>query len=156
MGLNPFIEDTDEDQQWKDSNVIGIEGAIVTQTKTNTASDDTAHAVKVIPDLVSSEIVADVAIGQTGDVCIPTEDSRVVIAYRENERPVVLGQRYTSEDTIPEFEPGERIIGHPLSDSYIKIDTEGKIRINGGETGVVTDVDFTNDTVSRSEILFVP
>jgi len=100
---------------------------------------------------------------QVGDVSIPTEGSRVIIGYRVNARPLVLGSRYSANDTVPEYEPGERIIGHPTSNSYIHLDNDGGVHIvgengnsvtmqsngdvviNDGNTQPVTDVSTSTD-----------
>jgi len=129
MGLNPANDETNTD--WKDENTIGAEGATVTQTKAHSKGDDVGHTIFVKPDTMEREIPADVGVSQTGDVEIPTEGSRVLIAYRVNERPTVLCQRYTPNDDLPEFEPGERVIGHPLSESHIRLAKDGSITIKG-------------------------
>ncbi len=180
MGLNPTIRE--QDTTWKDNNTIGVEGAEVTRTQTHTQGDDVGHAVYVKPDTLDRDVLADVATAQTGDVYIPEEGSRVIIGYRVNERPIVLGQRYQIDDTIPEFEPGERVIGHPLSNSHIRLAkdgsitvkgdggntielaSDGSVTINGGSANPVTDVTTSTDadghvtsiSLTKSSNIYIP
>jgi len=181
MSLNP--SSSDDNREWKDDSAIGLEGAEVTRSPSHTQGDNKSHAVYVLPDTMEQDLLADVAVGLTGDTQIPQEGSRVVIGYRVNERPLVLGQRYRESDSVPDFEPGERVIGHPLSGSYIKLAKDGsvtvkgnngnKIRlqkngnvvINGGSTQAITDVTIasTNEyggatslAITRSPSVYLP
>lgn len=180
MGLNPY--NSNKPHEWKDSESIGLEGATVTRTKPHEEGDDVGHVVFVQPDTVEEDVAADVAVNQTGDVQIPDVGSRVVIGYRVNERPLVLGQRYSVGDTVPPFAPGERVIGHPSSDSSIRLSdngsvtitgdsgvsveltTDGTVVVNDGDTKAVTDVQAasTNDNggitsldITRSDSILV-
>lgn len=181
MGLNPTKSKTQK--EWKDTSTIGLEGAEVTRTEKHTQGDNISHAVYVRPDTMEQDVIADVAISQTGDVEIPVEGSRVVIGYRPNGRPLVLDQRYNDGETIPDFEPGERIVGHPLSESYIKLAKDGSVTvegdggntiqlqangdvvINGGTTQAITDVSagstnsnngITSLDITRSPSVYLP
>jgi len=171
MGLNPSRDSNTTD--WKDNNAIGLEGAVVKRTNSHTEGDTVKHVVYVLPDTMDKTVPADVGINQTGDVQIPNEGSRVMIGYRPNERPFVLAQRYKKSDTIPDFEPGERIIGHPLSDSYVKLAADGSVKvfadnnvvINDGQTKAITDVSaastnsdggITSLNIERSDSVFIP
>lgn len=140
MGLNP--SESEDPDEWRDANAIGLEGATVTKTQSHSEGDNISHEVYVRPDTMETDVIADVGINQTGDVQIPQEGSRVVIGYRVNERPLVVRQRYSSDDTVPEFDPGERVIGHPLSDSNIRLATDGSV--------TVTDDDGTSITLDGS------
>jgi len=180
MALNPANNDTNT--AWKDETTIGAEGAVVRRTSSHTTGDDVGHTVFVQPDTMEQTIAADVGVAQTGDIQIPTEGSRVLIAYRVNERPTVLCQRYTPEDTLPDFEPGERVVGHPLSDSHIRLSkdgtvtikgdggntielaSDGSVTINGGSNNPVTDVSTSTDgdghvtsiSLTRSSNVYLP
>jgi len=180
MGLNPA--NNDSSTAWKDHNAIGVESAEVIRTQSHTEGDNVSHVVYVKPSTINETIPADVNANQVGDVQIPTEGSRVTIAYRPNERPLVVGQRYKNEDTVPEFEPGERVVGHPLSDSHIRLATDGSITIkgdagnivelasdgsvtiNGGSKNPVTDVSTSTDadghvtsiSLTRSSNVYLP
>jgi len=181
MGLNPA--NNNETTSWKDEKRVGVEGAEVIRTSSHSKGDNVGHVVYVKPDLLDRTLPADVAVTQTGDITIPEEGSRVIIAFRPNERPVVLGQRYKQDDTIPEFEPGERVIGHPLSESHIrlakdgsitiegdggntiKLASDGSVTINDGSTQAIKDVqaDGTNSNggitsldITRSNDVYLP
>jgi len=181
MGLNPANDASGT--EWKEENTIGVESAEVKRVQSHTDSDDVKHTAFVQPDTLERTIPADVGVDHVGDVHIPTEGSRVIIAYRTNERPVVLRQRYTKEDKLPEFEPGERVIGHPLSESHIrlakdgsitiegdggntiKLASDGSVTINGGSTQAIKDVqaDGTNSNggitsldITRSNDVYLP
>lgn len=178
--MNP--QDDDSSRQYLQNEIIGIEGANVTDAPTHVSGDDVRHHVKVRPDTFDQSIPADVRISHQGDVCIPTEGSRVVIGYRPNGRALVLGGRYAQGDTIPPFEPGERIVGHPTTDSEvhlhndgsvtvegdsgntIELGTDGTVTINDGNTAPVTNIETTKDadgdindiTLIRADGVFVP
>ena len=180
MGLNPA--NNSQTTTWKDEKRVGVEGAEVIRTSSHTEGDDVGHVVYVKPDLLDRTLPADVAIAQTGDVTIPEEGSRVIIAFRPNERPIVLGQRYKQDETIPDFEPGERVIGHPLSESHIRLAkdgsitvkgdggntielaSDGSVTINGGSKNPVTNVTTSTDgdghvtsiTLEKSSDVYVP
>jgi hypothetical protein len=181
MGLNPTLQE--QETKWKDNSTIGVEGAEVTRTQAHTQGDEVGHSVYVKPDTLDRDILADVATTQTGDVCIPEAGSRVIIGYRVNERPIVLGQRYQIDDTIPDFEPGERVIGHPLSDSHIRLAkdgsitikgdggntielaSDGSVTINGGSTKAIKNVEaggtnseggITSLDITRSSDVYIP
>lgn len=157
MGLNP--SQSESSREWKDSSSIGLEGAEVTRSPSHTEGDNKSHAVYVKPDTMERELLADVAVGLNGDTQIPTEQSRVVIGYRVNERPLVLGERYKQDDSVPDFEPGERVVGHPLTESYIKLSKNGSVTIegNGGgmteftPTGGITHTGTTGNTVDLTD-----
>jgi len=172
MGLNPSSNNTDG-EQWKDANTIGAEGAVVTRATSHTAGDSVSHEVYVQPDTMETDVLADVGINQTGDVQIPTEGSRVMIAYRVTERPFVVAQRYQESDVVPDYEPGERVIGHPLSDAHVRLAADGTIHvvgdgdvvINDGNTQAITDVTaggtnaeggITSLDVTRSSSVYLP
>jgi len=140
MSLNP--SSSDDNREWKDKSAIGLEGAEVTRSPSHTQGDNKSHAVYVLPDTMEQDLLADVAVGLTGDTQIPQEGSRVVIGYRVNERPLVLGQRYRESDSVPDFDPGERVIGHPLSGSYIKLAKDGSVTtISDADSSVTHDTD---------------
>ena len=170
MGMNAKGQQTSE---WRDVNAVGIETARVERSPTRSDSNDNQHVVYIKNATLEQSTKADVGVTQTGDVQIPEEGSRVVIAYRPNERPIVLNQLYTANDSLPNFEPGERIVSHPLSDGYVKLSKDGTIEvnadsdvvINGGSTKAVTDVtiDSTNSEggatslkVHRSSSVYLP
>jgi hypothetical protein len=181
MGLNPA--NNSDGTTWKDEKRVGVEGAEVIRTSSHTQGDNVGHVVYVKPDLLDRTLPADVAVTQTGDVTIPEEGSRVIIAFRPNERPIVLGQRYKQDETIPDFEPGERVIGHPLSESHIRLAkdgsitvkgdegntielaSDGSVTINGGSTKAIKNVEaggtnsdggITSLNITRSDDVYIP
>lgn len=181
MSLNPNEESLTESGDRYDT--VGFESAEVVTAPTHVSGDNVGHHVEVIPDKLDEPVTADVRVDQSGDVAIPTEGERVIIGYRTNSRPIVLGTRYSLSDDIPEFEPGERVIGHSLTDGHIRLDTDGTItvtaandtatitigadgtiQINDGQTKPITDVETTTDgdghvtdiTVTRSNNVYLP
>ena len=171
MGLNPTRDETSDD--YRDLNAIGVEGATVVQTPDDMTSSGNGHGVKVIPDTMDDAITADVIVSQKGDAHIPEQNSRVIIAYRPSEQPVVLGQRYSVDDSIPDVQPGERVVSHPTSDATIRYTTDGAIKITGdsdvvindGNKQAVTNVEasgtnehggITGITVTRSSSVYLP
>jgi len=76
---------------------------------------------------------------QKGDVTIPDEGDDILVGARPDERLVMLGSRYTLEDSIPEYKPGERRIGHPITDSHIELQTDGTVHIEN-DTGTTVEL----------------
>ncbi len=136
MSLNP--QSSDDPIQWKDKKRIGVESATVVRTKEHKDGDAVSHICYVQPNTLDQTIPADVVVSQTGDVEIPTEGSRVLIAYRPNERAVVIGQRYQNGDTVPPYKPGERVIGHPTTDSTIRMNEDGSVTITNDAESTIT------------------
>lgn len=70
-----------------------------------------------------------------GDVNIPTEGDDVAVVFGANEQPFIIGFWYAANKVddgrvnLPEYEPGERVIGTPLNNSYFRIDKDGTITI---------------------------
>ena len=176
MALNAKGQQTTE---WRDVNAIGIETARVERspirddTDDDSENDDNEHVVYIKNSTLDQSTKADVGVTHNGDIQIPKEGSRVVIAYRPSERPIVLNQVYQPNEDLPNFVPGERIITHPLSDSTvhfkpdgtIAIDGDTDIVINGGSTKPVTDVTIsstnseggaTSLNVDRSSNVYLP
>lgn len=184
MGLNPQNEQVSSPIDT--SSVIGLEGATVIDTESHSEGDNIGHEVKIKPDTIDSTLTADVAVGLLGDVTIPEVGNRVIIGYRVSSSPIVLGTRYRDSETIPDFEPGERIIGHPASDNYIRLQnngtihvesgggatvelqTDGDVVVNDGSTKPVTDVTVNTTTdadghvtdvslnITRTSDVFIP
>jgi len=136
MSLNP--QSSDDPIQWKDKKRVGVESATVVRTKEHKKDDAVGHVCYVQPNTLDQTIPADVVVSQTGDVEIPTEGSRVLIAYRPNERAVVIGQRYQNGDTVPPYKPGERVIGHPATDSTIRMNEDGSVTITNDAESTIT------------------
>jgi len=179
MGLNPNESTTTD--EYRDLNAIGVEGATVVETPDPT--DDQPHAVRVVPDTFSEAVAADVLVDALGDGYLPKPDTRVIIAYRPSEQPVVINTRYTASDDNPTVKAGERVISHHASDATVRfapdgtlhVEGDGDVEISTGDTGnvvidgggvrAVTDVTAsgTNDNggitgldITRSSSVYLP
>ena len=146
MGLNPARDD-EEQNEYRDLNAIGVEGATVIE-RPSVTNGEQPHAVRVVPDTLDESIVADVAVPATGDAFLPEPNSRVTIAYRPSEEPIVLNERYQDGDSPPTVSPGERVIGHPASESILRLKPDGGIVIIGETEVTVTN---TTDAVVQIE-----
>jgi hypothetical protein len=125
--MNPHADDTR--RHGIDPTRLGLESMVVTQANEHIAGDDVGHHVEVAPDLFSTSMTAEVLGTQAGDITIPTEGDTVIVSRRTDDNPVVLGYHYPQEKFIQPYKPGERRIGHPTSDSYIRLKQNGTIQI---------------------------
>lgn len=188
---------------------VGLHRARVTQVP-----DNGAHVVKIVPVAIDAgETVqtgtpkdAIVPVDVYGDVALPDEGSLVVVQKTQNDLFVVRGILYTRQNSGPDYQEGERRIGHAATDSNVRLmpdgsayveatgtitvdsgdrvvingdsdvtidaggttlvvdPSDGTVRVNGGSTGVVTDVSTTKDSdghvtsisLTRSDDLYVP
>lgn len=70
-----------------------------------------------------------------GDVNVPTVGDDVAVAFGPNEKPFIIGYWYPANKVqdgrvdLPDYEPGERIIGTPHNTSFISISKDGTITI---------------------------
>ena len=129
--MNPHNQRQRTTQQTPEA-LAGLEPMHVTRAKGHTSGDTVGHHIEVTPDLYqSTHVTAEVLVTQRGDTYIPEEGERVFATRRTNGQPVVVGSRYGQEDDIPEFKPGERRIGHPPSDSHIRLKPDGTVRVAG-------------------------
>lgn len=150
-GVNPY---SSVGNGSSNGNIVGLETARVVTAPSHEDGDGGCHAVEVTPEMMDESVIADVRVGQVGDVAIPSEGSKVIIGYRVNGRPIVLGQRYSENDDIPDYESGERVIGHPLSDARVRlasdgtvhVEGDGEVVVNGGSARPVTDVSASTDS----------
>jgi len=86
-----------------------------------------------------------------GDLYVPPEGTPVVVAYLDENEPVVVATALPNVDT-PALSGGERIVSHPLSNARVAFNADGSldvygdttVRINGGSTGIVTDVEIAD------------
>jgi len=170
--MNP--KDNSNARSWASNNLLTLESGTVTRAPANTPSDGDGHGVQVTTEFRDEPFTAIVRVDQIGDAYIPQEGDEILVGYQLDGTPTILGSLYTRDDEEPYFEPGERVVGHPATDSHIriaqdgtvmvngqggstiKLHTDGTVSINGGNTRPVTDVDFTNETVTRSDGIFVP
>lgn len=170
--MNP--QNNDNPRSWASDGLMALESGTVTRAPSNTPADDNGHGVQVTTEFRDEPFTATVRVDQVGDANIPQEGDEVLIGYQLDGTPTVLGSLYTRDDEEPYFRPGERVVGHPPTDSHIRIaqdgsvvvngpdgstiecHTDGTVSINDGNTAPVTDVDFANETVTRSNGVFVP
>jgi hypothetical protein len=120
---------------------------------------DGEHVVEVQPLGRDVSVPMEMPVMSTGDVNVPTDERiPVLFARRPGGDPVILSVLYTPESKIPDYEPGERVLGHPPTSSEIRFNADGTISItsengatvdvqkdgtlilNGGDQGVITDV----------------
>jgi hypothetical protein len=140
--------------------MIEVTTARVTSTPTY---DDTVDGYTV--EVTTPTFQADNASPQTaiivpaahGSVPLPAEGARVLVVELPR-RAYVLGAFPHENDGQPRVgaEQGERVIGTGGSDAHIRLTPSGDVIINGGDTRPIIDVDFANQTVSRSPNVFVP
>jgi len=163
--------------------LASIERGVVTTVKPHQSGDDVAHHVFVRTEYHTPDDPAIVMANTRGDVQLPDVGDRVLVAYRSDDQPVVLGTLYARTDTVPPYDVGERVVGHPASDAEVRLSpsgtvvveasdgttvevaSNGTVSVNGGSTGVVTDVSaesrnsyngITQLDITRSNDLFVP
>jgi len=140
--MNPFSTGNDTQLQPIRSIMTGV----VTSAPSHTAGDAIQHHVEVSPDFTDRSFPAQVGLGQQGDVCVPTEGTPVYLAMQPDERAIILGERYSEDDTIPDYEAGERRIGHPLTNSHIELQGDGAVHIEN-DNGTTVDIQPDGDVV---------
>jgi len=144
--------------------------------------DGNAHAVTVRPESTGADEPALVSVTTRGDANQPTVGDRVLCVRRTDGKLVVVATLYAESDTVPAYAPGERIIGHPLTDAEIHlrptgtvtvaaddgttvdVASDGTVTIDGGSTGVIRDITTTKDSdghvtsisLDRSSTVFIP
>jgi len=91
----------------------------------------TEHAIVVSPEHTAQNKPALVMENAGGDVTLPTEGEDVLIGQTDSGTFYVLGRTYQPDDTVPTLAPGERRIGHPLSDSAVTLHKDGTVTIEG-------------------------
>lgn len=90
--------------------------------------DKAPHTAMVLPQAV-------------GDVNVPKEGDDVAVIYGDNDSPWIIGGWYAFDRVakgdveLPDYEPGDRIIGNEKG--HIKIDNDGNIYINSSDEGSV-------------------
>jgi len=170
--MNP--KNSNEARSWASNNLFTLESGTVTRAPSNTPSDGDGHGVQVTTEFRDEPFTATVRVDQIGDAYIPQEGDDVLLGYQLDGTPTVLGSLYTRDDEEPYFRPGERVVGHPPTDSMIRLlpdgtvrvnsdgggtielGTDGSIKLNDGSVEPIVGVDFTNETVTRTNNIFVP
>lgn len=109
------------------------------------AGDDNKHLVRIQPRGKNVSIPAQMGVMASGDVHIPTEtepDIPVLYGIRGDGTYVILSLLYSAENDVPAYEPGERILGHALTDANIYFDVDGNIIVSGdGDSNVQIKAD---------------
>lgn len=181
--MNPHEDD--ERDSWRYPDIERIEGGVVTTVNEHVEGDNIAHEIWVKPDSYEGDLTTEMVVGATGDVLIPEEGQRVLLAHRTDAKPIILGVRYQEgeeNDDVPPFKEGERRVGHPASDSYVRFLTDGSMVVNGhngnkielkadgtvvineGTTQPIMDIsfgtdsdgDYTSHTITRADNVYLP
>lgn len=130
---NPMNPHTQDDSKVQRSVAPPVAKARVVQAARHDRDGETKgyHTVRVRVYGETSTFLAPVLTMGAGDAHIPPVGSNVAVMYGPNEKPWVVGYWYaTNEDREPpEYLPGERVIGTPLNESYMKIAADGHIEI---------------------------
>lgn len=137
---NPFITARDEAQRAARESQLQV--AKVISVPSHDAGDENKHLVKCAPLGTDTTVTAAMSVTQKGDVSPPTADANtfVLLGHLTSERPVILDTLYVNENDVPQYDAGERKIGHPLSDANIFFDDDGNVRVeNDAGTQVVIE-----------------
>jgi hypothetical protein len=102
---------------------------VTTANAHQTPTDQIEHHVQVQRSLFEEPQTAVVMPTQIGDIYVPQEGDLVIVGHRTDGPPVILGSYYSADYSLPLYKPGERRIGHPASDSYIRLKQNGTIQI---------------------------
>jgi len=179
MALNP---NNTNDQRTQRGTMRTFATGTVTSAPEHVSGDNVKHHVKVSPNFTDQTYSAEVPITQNGDITVPTEGQDVFLIMRPDERMVVAGVRYERGDTIPEYVPGLRRIGHGPTDSHIELQPDGTVYIendsgttlemqpdgavviNSGTNNPVTDVNVSTDddghvtsvSTTKSSNIYIP
>lgn len=166
---NPFEESSRQGETASTRAMIDV--SRVVSAPNHTLGDENEHVVQIRQKGVDSTEWAQLAVDSYGDVHIPKVDEEhevwALVAYVKGELPVVLKLYYASTEDgtvhdIPDYNAGERRLGHNLTDAHVFLDENGhvtiesdggqkillkdsEIVINGGTQGVITDVTTTKD-----------
>lgn len=134
--MNPDYDSTPSHTQ-SPAALAGLEVMDVTGAREHKLGDSISHHVEVQSNFFKESMVAPVAVTQVGDIYIPQEGDRVLVGYRSSGQPIVLGTHYNGGYTLPEYKPGERRIGHPASNAFIRLKQNGEVRIESHEEAVI-------------------
>jgi len=143
MALNP--NNSDEQRNHRGPMRTFATGTVTSAPK-HVSGDSVKHHVEVSPDFTDQSYPAEVAITQKGDVTAPSEGDDVFLIMRPDERMVVAGVRYEREDTIPEYQPGLRRIGHKPTNSNIELRPDGTVHIEN-DAGTTIELQPNGDVV---------
>lgn len=130
---NPHVQDV---EAVRHAAPMPVQRAVVTSVDGRSGGEGAVHTaiIRVYGD--PSPYQAVVLTDSRGDVNVPTEGDDVAVAFGPNEKPFIVGYWYADDKVrdgrvdLPDYEPGDRVIGHPKNSSYIRIDKDGDIHIN--------------------------
>lgn len=115
----------------------GLEVMNVTNAREHKQGDNISHHVEVQSNFFEESMVAPVTATQVGDIYIPQEGDRVIVGHRSSGQPIVLGTHYGDGYPLPDYKPGERRIGHPASNAFIRLKQNGEVRIESHEEATI-------------------
>lgn len=141
MSVNPQKSTDDEIREQIERGTVRVGYVVGTKPDQN--------KVKLQP-VGGSAVDAIVPVTQSGDVALPKRDRddtlRCYYLSLPNSVPIVLGYVYDSETDPPTIDPGERRVGHQLTDANVFFQADGTITIFAGSDGTErTKVDVTPD-----------
>jgi hypothetical protein len=178
--MNP---NNDDNSGWRETEIIGLEGGVVTTVESHDPDNDNrGHVCWVSPDTYDGDELMEIGVSHHGSLVVPNEGQRVLFTRRNDTLPTVVATRYEEGEEVPAYEPGERRVSHPASDSYVHFYTDGSIEVyghngntielkidgsivlNGGTNSLVTDVSTTTDSdghvtsisLTKSSDIYVP
>lgn len=93
---------------------------------------------------------ATVPVPESGDVRVPTEGTSVIVGYRPEDQPVVVGVLYDTTDDVPSVEVGERVIGHAASGTEIRFKPNGDIEVSPESDTIVHGNSDTSITLNEN------
>lgn len=104
--------------------------------------DDEKHVARVRFSSDESKW-CELLVDSKGDYSLPPRETHVVVAQRAGSSPIVLGTVYGEADDLPSAagSDGERVVGHPASDTKIRFNADGSYEIihDDGSTAVTVD-----------------
>ena len=99
-----------------ESNEGASENALVPHiAKINVRAEDTARWMPVV-------------IPVHGDVNVPAVNSRVLVGYMRGDRPFAI-PIYAGDEDVPKYDVGQRILGHPPTDSKVLFEPNGDMTV---------------------------
>lgn len=150
MSTNPFGTDK------RTVESVVQQFSLTAGTVTSVPSSDGSGITGIVKvTLVGTEepTTATLAPPTSGSADPPAEGERVLLVRRPRGDPVVLGAMPTTNNPLPAYDSGDRVVGHAASgatvtfqkDGTVEIDGATDVVVNGGTTNPVIDVSTTKD-----------
>lgn len=152
---NPMNPHKQTDEQVRHAVQPPVAKAEVVQARPHDRDDPNQkgyHTARIRVYGEESTQLAPVLTSMVGDAYVPTVNSDVAVMYGPNEKPWIVGSWYPVDEDRepPNYQPGERIIGHPDTGSYFKIAKDGHLEIiTEGRQRV--DVDHQTSSVNLND-----